>query len=78
MIAHSVFGSQTELLAHVARIHIIHIAVYDYLEKVLQAPGMDYVLDKNVLCAADYGAPQKRMRFVIIGMLLLSKIDKYL
>lgn len=43
-------------------------AVYDYLEKVLQAPGMDYVLDKNVLCAADYGAPQKRMRFVIIGI----------
>ena len=43
-------------------------AVYDYLEKVLQAPGMDYVLDKNVLCAADYGAPQKRKRFVIIGI----------
>lgn len=42
-------------------------AVYDYLEKVLQAPENDYVLDKGVLCAADYGAPQKRMRFVVIG-----------
>ena len=43
-------------------------AVYDYLEKVLQAPENDYVLDKGVLCAADYGAPQKRMRFVVIGI----------
>lgn len=43
-------------------------AVYDYLEKVLQAPENDYVLDKRVLCAADYGAPQKRMRFVVIGI----------
>ena len=43
-------------------------AVYDYLEKVLQAPENDYVLDKGVLCAADYCAPQKRMRFVVIGI----------
>ena len=43
-------------------------AVYDYLEKVLHAPENDYVLDKGVLCAADYGAPQKRMRFVVIGI----------
>lgn len=43
-------------------------AVYNYLEKVLQAPENDYVLDKGVLCAADYGAPQKRMRFVVIGI----------
>lgn len=43
-------------------------AVYDYLEKVLQAPENGYVLDKDVLCAADYGAPQKRMRFVVIGI----------
>ena len=43
-------------------------AVYDFLEKVLQAPENDYVLDKGVLCAADYGAPQKRMRFVVIGI----------
>ncbi len=43
-------------------------AVYDYLERVLQAPENGYVLDKDVLCAADYGAPQKRMRFVVIGI----------
>ena len=43
-------------------------AVYDYLEKVLQAPDNGYILDKDVLCAADYGAPQKRMRFVVMGI----------
>lgn len=43
-------------------------AVYDYLEKVLKSPENDYVLDRGVLCAADYGVPQKRMRFVVIGI----------
>ena len=27
-----------------------------------------YVTDSDTLCAADYGAPQKRMRFVVIGI----------
>ena len=43
-------------------------AVYDYLEKILTAPDNDYVLCSDVLCAADYGAPQKRMRFVVMGI----------
>ena len=43
-------------------------AVYVYLENVLQAPENGYVLDKDGLCAADYCAPQKRMRFVVIGI----------
>ena len=43
-------------------------AVYDYLEKILIAPDNDYVLCSDVLCAADYGAPQKRMRFVVMGI----------
>ena len=43
-------------------------AVYDYLQKTLEAPENDYVIFSDVLCAADYGAPQKRMRFVIIGI----------
>ena len=43
-------------------------AVYDYLEKILIAPNNDYVICSNVLCAADYGAPQKRMRFVVMGI----------
>ena len=43
-------------------------AVYDYLKGILEAPENDYVIYSDVLCAADYGAPQKRMRFVIIGI----------
>lgn len=43
-------------------------AVYDYLQGILQAPGNDYVICSDVLCAADYGAPQKRMRFVVMGI----------
>lgn len=42
--------------------------VYDYLESILQSQDYDYVLNKDVLCAADYGAPQKRMRFIIVGI----------
>lgn len=43
-------------------------AVYDYLEKILTAEDDGYVLNSDVLCAADYGAPQKRMRFVVMGI----------
>lgn len=43
-------------------------AVYDYLQKILEAPENGYIMSSDVLCAADYGAPQKRMRFVIIGI----------
>lgn len=43
-------------------------AVYDYLQKILGAPENDYIMSSDVLCAADYGAPQKRMRFVVIGI----------
>ena len=43
-------------------------AVYDYLRGILAAPENDYVINSDVLCAADYGAPQKRMRFVVIGI----------
>lgn len=43
-------------------------AVYDYLKAILEAPKNGYVIDSGVLCAADYGAPQKRMRFVVMGV----------
>ena len=42
--------------------------VYDSLAAILGAPQNGYVIDGGVLCAADYGAPQKRMRFVIMGI----------
>lgn len=43
-------------------------AVFDYIRGILEAPENNYILDSNVLCAADFGAPQKRMRFVIMGI----------
>ncbi len=47
---------------------IYSYAVYDYLSSILQSTDNGYVLNSKVLCAADYGAPQKRMRFVIVGV----------
>lgn len=47
---------------------IYSFAVYDYLESILQSQDNGYVLNSKVLCAADYGAPQKRRRFVIVGI----------
>jgi len=49
-------------------VSIYSYAVYDYLESILQSQDYGYVLNSKVLCAADYGAPQKRMRFIIVGV----------
>lgn len=43
-------------------------AVYDYLKAILGSEQNDYEIESRVLCAADYGAPQKRMRFVVMGI----------
>lgn len=43
-------------------------AVYDYLKGILGSEENGYVLTSKVLCAADYGAPQKRMRFIVMGV----------
>lgn len=43
-------------------------AVFDYLQKILESADNGYVISADVLCAADYGAPQKRMRFVVMGV----------
>lgn len=43
-------------------------AVFDYLKAILGSEENGYVIDSKVLCAADYGAPQKRMRFVVMGI----------
>ena len=43
-------------------------AVFEYLSKILQSDDYKYALKPDVICAADYGAPQKRMRFVIVGV----------
>ena len=43
-------------------------AVFDYLKAILESEKNGYAITENVLCAADYGAPQKRMRFVVMGI----------
>lgn len=48
--------------------NIRSFAVFDYIQGILEAPENNYTLDSDVLCAADFGAPQKRMRFVIMGI----------
>lgn len=48
--------------------NIRSFAVYDYLKGILESPENGYVIKSGVLCAADFGAPQKRKRFVVIGI----------
>lgn len=48
--------------------HIRSFAVYDYLNNVLGSDKNGYVIDNGVLSAADFGVPQKRMRFVVMGI----------
>ena len=43
-------------------------AVFDYLKTILEASPNNYTIAADVLCAADFGAPQKRNRFVVIGI----------
>ncbi len=43
-------------------------AVYDYLENILGSNENGYAIKSDVLCAAKYGAPQKRMRFILMGI----------
>lgn len=49
-----------------ANIH--SFAVFDYLKSILTSGEDGYVINSGVLCAADFGAPQKRERFVVMGI----------
>ena len=44
------------------------MAVTDYIESILGSPSNGYTIAKGILSAATFGAPQKRMRFVVIGV----------
>lgn len=48
--------------------NIRSFAVSAYLESILTAEEDGYAITSSVLCAADFGAPQKRNRFVIMGI----------
>lgn len=43
-------------------------AVYDYLKDVLGTERNGYVITDGVLSAASFGAPQKRNRFIVMGI----------
>lgn len=47
---------------------VASMAVIDYIESVLNSPENGYAINKGVLSAVDFGAPQKRQRFVVIGI----------
>ena len=48
--------------------HVTSMAVIDYVKSILESSSNGYSISNGVLSAADFGAPQKRMRFVLIGV----------
>lgn len=48
--------------------NIRSFAVFDYLKSILTSGEDGYAINSGVLCAADFGAPQKRNRFVVMGI----------
>ncbi|AGG05891.1 DNA cytosine methyltransferase [Dehalococcoides mccartyi] len=44
------------------------MAVIDYIESILGASSNGYYITKDVLSAAEFGVPQKRMRCVVMGV----------
>lgn len=47
---------------------VTSMAVIDYIESILGSEENGYRIAKGVLSAAAFGAPQKRMRFVVMGV----------
>lgn len=43
-------------------------AVYDYLTGILEAGENGYAINKGILSSEEFGIPQKRRRFVLIGV----------
>lgn len=64
------FSADGDLIAHVAT-----MTVLDYIKFILAAYG--YALNMGVLRAAEFGVPQKRERYVIIGVKkeICSKVE---
>lgn len=48
--------------------YIKSYAVFDYLKALLGTDSNGYEINQDVLCAADFGAPQKRKRFIVIDI----------
>lgn len=48
--------------------HVTSMTVIDYIESILGAASTGYCINYGVLPAVSFGAPQRRMRFVLIGV----------
>lgn len=48
--------------------HVKSMSVLDYIMSILGAGRNGYSIDKGVVSAASFGVPQKRMRYVILGV----------
>lgn len=57
------FNSQSSIQAKV-----LSFSVLEYIEKILESKKYTYSIAKGVLNSADFGTPQKRERFIIVGV----------
>jgi len=57
------FAHDNGLVANVKSMPVV-----DYITKILEANSNGYTLVKGVLSAATFGVPQKRMRYVVMGV----------
>ncbi len=48
--------------------HVKSMSVLDYITSILEAGCNGYTIEKGVLSAATFGVPQKRMRYVVLGV----------
>ena len=58
----------SHIAAHGLVANVTSMAVIDYIESILGSSENGYAINKGVLAAATFGVPQKRMRYVIIGV----------
>ena len=48
--------------------HVKSMSVLDYITSILGSGSNGYTINKGVLSAATFGVPQKRMRYIILGI----------
>lgn len=67
LIDHNIQVNGYEINTHLLA-YVDSVSVYDYLLTILGSDKYGYTMDSGVLNAADFGVPQKRNRFVVMGV----------